>query len=531
MGNIRSAEEKVLLGLLESIPDLTRFVDGVFLKLPVALQVFRPTGENVVVGRAFHDLMGWDPPPSFNILTDSGAKESGLSELVGEAAHGRTVTGDTLWYKPSKTLNVTESDRLDMPTTVFPLFDAQDNVEWVVAVLYPGRAVDDHRLARNSPNPMSPQIREKSEQWINEALATIPIVAWDVDIASGTVRFSRNAIEILGLSAEELILSVSNGLMFIYPEDRERVQKLVSDSAGDEVVKAQFRFVKPHTDKMILLEGNCIVTHDPATGKATGIRGAAVEITQWAGKALSERAHTKQSNLAAESAKIKKAFLSNMSHDLRTPLNSIIGFSDLLIDEEIPIEKRQEFISHINKSGHHLLTLVNSLLDLAKLEAGEIEFHPEVGDVESCLSAAIEHVSDSANSKEIHLDVRVEYKLKKATIDQQYFQKVAENLLAYAIYVSPKKSTVTLGVLQIEDHLCLEVGNASTEKQPIDPEAIFNRFEQLEGLDRAVEGIGLGLALVKRLVEAQGGKVGIRTDPQRKGSVFYANFPMPTADH
>jgi diguanylate cyclase (GGDEF)-like protein len=228
----------------------------------------------------------------------------------------------------------------------------------------------------------------------------------------------------------------------------------------------------------------------------------------------------------------KNQFLANTSHELRTPLNAIIGFSDLLLTtrlEKMPA-KRKEYVDHINTSGKRLLTLINSLLDLSKIEAGMLDIHEEPSTPGVVLDFTISQLRPLAEKKKIEMHVVRPEEDCALYIDTGKLQQVWINLIGNAIKFTPEGGRIEAGFNISNDggQTILEgyVQDSGIGLKPADIERIFRPFVQAEGgLTREFGGTGLGLALVRRLLEMQGGAIHLESTPGA-GSRFMFTLPV-----
>ena len=229
-----------------------------------------------------------------------------------------------------------------------------------------------------------------------------------------------------------------------------------------------------------------------------------------------------------EASRLKSEFLANMSHELRTPLNAIIGFGELLRDEEVSPAERRDYLGDILTSGRHLLGLINDVLDLAKVEAGKLEFFPEQIACAALVNEVVNVVAPIAAAKRMGIEVAVDPALEGGVfLDPMRLKQVLYNYLSNALKFTPGGGKVVVRLRpQGEDCLRLEVEDNGPGIAAGDLDRLFVEFQQLEsGANRSHEGTGLGLALTRRLVEAQGGSVGVLSQPGR-GSVFNAVLPL-----
>jgi PAS domain S-box-containing protein len=225
--------------------------------------------------------------------------------------------------------------------------------------------------------------------------------------------------------------------------------------------------------------------------------------------------------------RLKSEFLANMSHELRTPLNAIIGFAELmddrLVDPTSP--KHADFVRHILNSGRHLLQLVNDVLDLSKIEAGKMEFRPEPTDLRRVLDEVVTMLRTPASAKAITVETAVEVPVD-VVLDPARLKQVLYNYLSNALKFTGERGRVVVRMLpESDDMFRLEVEDTGIGIRPEDVDRLFIEFQQLdEALTKKHAGTGLGLALTKRIAEAQGGTVGVRS-VVGQGSIFFAVLP------
>ena len=235
-----------------------------------------------------------------------------------------------------------------------------------------------------------------------------------------------------------------------------------------------------------------------------------------------------QNRRIQEASRLKSEFLANMSHELRTPLNAIIGFAELLHDGQVPPDSptHKEFLGDILTSGRHLLQLINDILDLAKVEAGKLEFRPERVEVPKLVGEVVAILRASAAHKQIRIETEVDPGVAMLTIDPARLKQVAYNYLSNALKFTPSGGSVTLRIKPDDGDLFrLEVEDTGIGIAASDLGRLFVEFQQLEaGAAKRHQGTGLGLALTRRLVEAQGGSVGVKSEVG-VGSTFHACLP------
>ncbi|MFA5892210.1 MAG: ATP-binding protein, partial [Actinomycetota bacterium] len=260
-----------------------------------------------------------------------------------------------------------------------------------------------------------------------------------------------------------------------------------------------------------------------------GVFAAARDVTE-----LKHFEQTRQKNVELENAsRMKSEFLANMSHELRTPLNGIIGFTEFLIDEKPgPLRpKQKEYLGDVLNSARHLLQLINDVLDLAKVEAGKMELHPETFPVRKAVEEVTAVIKSIAQKKHIALGIEVSDGLDAVTLDQHKFKQVLYNLLSNAVKFSDEGGRVAILARLMDPHqLEVQVRDTGIGIKAEDINRLFTEFEQLDsGTARRFEGTGLGLALTKKIIEFQGGRIGVESEPG-KGSVFTVVLPVMTGE-
>ncbi len=226
--------------------------------------------------------------------------------------------------------------------------------------------------------------------------------------------------------------------------------------------------------------------------------------------------------------KHKSEFLANMSHELRTPLNAIIGFSEALLEKmfgEMNV-KQEDYLKDIHSSGRHLLSLINDILDLSKVEAGRMELELSEFDVSSAVQNAMTLVRERAQNHGITLKLHVDRKLKDIRADERKFKQILLNLLSNAVKFTPDGGRVEVDARRNGKSVEVSVKDNGVGIAKQDQDAVFEEFRQV-GRDYTVkqEGTGLGLALARRFVELHGGKIWVKSAPG-KGSTFTFTLPL-----
>jgi signal transduction histidine kinase/CheY-like chemotaxis protein len=254
---------------------------------------------------------------------------------------------------------------------------------------------------------------------------------------------------------------------------------------------------------------------------------------------LEERVRARTSELAAanktlelqnreveRATRLKSKFLASMSHELRTPLNAIVGFSDLLAEQTAGQlnDKQKRFVNHIKQGSSHLLQLINDILDLSKIEAGQLELRCEDFRVKDALPEVLSTIRPLAMAK----NIQVQHKLETdwaVYADRVRFKQILYNLISNAVKFTPKGGNIDIDCQEDGNSVRISVTDTGIGIRAEDQAVIFEEFRQVEGAPNTTqEGTGLGLAITRRLVEQQGGTISVESEP-RKGSRFTFTLP------
>jgi signal transduction histidine kinase len=234
---------------------------------------------------------------------------------------------------------------------------------------------------------------------------------------------------------------------------------------------------------------------------------------------------------AAESAsRAKSAFLANMSHELRNPLNAVIGFSESLIEGIAGDlnEKQKEYSGYILESGKHLLSLINDVLDLSKVEAGKMELELSSFDLKELLKKSFIFIKEKAMKHNISLLDNIDNDIGLISADERKIKQVIYNMLSNAMKFTPDGGNVGIEAKKInaaEIRVCVWDTGIGIENK--DKTKVFTEFEQIDSeYSRKYSGTGLGMPLSKKFIELHNGKMWFESEGQNKGTRFYFTLPL-----
>ncbi len=365
--------------------------------------------------------------------------------------------------------------------------------------------VTERRLAQDA-------LRLSDERFLAMSNAS-PLGVLLTDPAGGVLYVNAKLSEITGVPAEELF--GGRFLALVHNEDSDRVRDAVASSiAKRREISIQCRLQKPdHT--MIwcsiktapMLDGNRLV----------GFVGTVEDVTE----RFDLEMQSEQSRIKAERAnQAKSAFLSRISHELRTPLHAMLGFAQLLQMGDLE-DSQKESVENILGSGHHLLSLIRDLLDIARAESGELGVQVTSVSLYPVVEEALQMLSALANEKGIAIETRFDEADSVSVIaDRQRLRQSVINVLSNAIKYNLREGTVAISCeVRPDGFVVLTVRDTGTGIPPENADRLFTPFDRLGAESSDVEGTGLGLTLTKRLIEAMGGTLELESDEKRGTTV------------
>lgn len=369
------------------------------------------------------------------------------------------------------------------------------------------------------------QCASQRDALLRLAIDSANIGEWEMDLSTGAMIHSLRHDMCFGHDERQLGWSVDTFLKHVHPEDREEVaQGLAQATRQLTDWQAECRVVWPDASIHCISIRGGVIRHDGHPARLLGIITDVTAVRQAEASRHKLEGLELENRQMLEASRLKNQFISNMSHELRTPLNAIIGFSDLLVMGLVPVDspKQKEYLGHIGGSARHLLHLINDVLDMSKVESGKFEFFPEPVDLKQLVSELGDILHTSLQRKSIQFDIKIDAALSGIVIDPARLKQVLYNYLSNAIKFTPSGGQVTVRAhAEGPDQFRLEVEDTGIGIAPDDLPRLFVDFQQLDAsYSKLHQGTGLGLALTRRLVEAQGGSVGARST-LGVGSVFH----------
>lgn len=370
----------------------------------------------------------------------------------------------------------------------------------------------------------------KSEERFSLAMKGANDGLWDWDIVSSHVYYSPRWMAMLGYADGDLHPVIETFHSLVHPDDRARLALLEADYLAGRVDRYETEFRMCHKDgHYVHVLSRAFLVRRETDGKPLRVVGTHVDVTERE-RVARELELEKEKAEAAD--RLKSAFLATMSHELRTPLNSIIGFTGILLQDlagPLNAEQRKQ-LSMVRTSAWHLLALINDVLDISKIEAGELDIVSESFDLSDLVSEVVASATPLAEKAGLMLSVSVDLEVGDITSDRRRVGQILMNLISNAVKFTPS------GEVRVQCRLVglwavVSVSDTGIGIKEEDLGKLFLPFQQIEsGLTRNYDGTGLGLSISKRLVTMLGGSIGVESEAGR-GSTFTFRLPLQWSEN
>jgi PAS domain S-box-containing protein len=450
-----------------------------------------------------------------------------LFETVDKHTFQKCLAGEIVRYQ--KWFDYPNLKPQFLSVSYVPYIDSNQTISGVVVSL---RDITDFKRTEEALH--------KSERRYATLAEAAPVGIFRFDTAGNCIYVNEQWCQMTGVSIQA---GLGTGwVQTLHPEDRDRVVTEWSQALAQQVFyRNEARCVRP--DGSLFWFYCQALPETDSTGSVIGYVGTVIDITER--KQAEEQLQRmneqlKETNIQlARTTQLKDEFLANMSHELRTPLNAILGMSEGLTDGVFgSINERQaKAIATIERSGKHLLELIDDILDLSKIESGKLELQLSEVSVKSLCNASLAFIKQMAFKKDIRLITSIPSHLGSIQVDERRLRQVLINLLSNAVKFTPLGGSVTLEVFVEKNqeqtsvttpNLCFRVTDTGIGIASKDISKLFKPFIQIDSsLNRQYNGTGLGLALVHRIVKLHGGKVTVDSEVG-KGSSFTVQIPYRT---
>ncbi len=397
-----------------------------------------------------------------------------------------------------------------------PEFDANNTITGYIGTL---TDITEHKKNEEELRNLSTRLEL--------ALKSANIGTWEFDLWNNSQIWDERMYNLFGRSPQSVSFDKNawqTFLSFIHPDDLSLFEDLSPELLNNQKdLNMEFRIIRPD-GSIRTLQSNAIVIKNQQN-----IPERLIGINYDISERKNYEIELQETNAQlARATRLKDEFLANMSHELRTPLNAILGMSEGLQDEVFgSINLRQlEAVGLIERSGRHLLDLINDILDLAKIEAGKLELEYEWVLVSNLCQNSVVFVKQMAFAKQIQIHTQIDQQINQLWIDERRIRQVLINLLSNAVKFTPQGGQICLDVRLRESEILISVSDTGIGIAPDYLSKLFQPFMQIDSsLSRQHSGTGLGLALVQRIIAQHGGTISVEST-LGQGSCFTIHLPL-----
>ena len=545
----KQAEEALLkAGALQSAIFNSANFSSIATDAKGVIQIFN-VGAERMLGYTAADVMNKITPADISDPQEVIARAKALSLELGTPI---TPGFEALVFKASRgiediyelTYFRKDGSRFPAVVSVTALRDAQDSIIGYLLI-----GTDNTARKQVEEERMKLDQRLRDQHFYTRSLIESNIDALITTDPRGIITDINKQMEVLtGCTRDELIGAPFKN----YFTDSDRAQAAIAQVLAEGKVTNYELTARARDEKLTLVSYNASTFHD-RDRNLQGVFAAARDMTDL--KLFEKELQEKNVELEGAS-RMKSEFLANMSHELRTPLNAIIGYSEVLKDGLAGnmTDQQRGFVGDIFNSGNHLLSLINDILDLSKIEAGKMTLDLEAAHMASLFSNSVSIVREKAANRAIRLTIEGAEELGSIQVDQRKVKQILYNLLSNAVKFTVDGGHVTLRASRVEragvgqnsgawphrtfplagnefqEFLQISVIDSGIGISPEGLQLLFRPFTQIDrGLARKYEGTGLGLAMVKLLAELHGGVVAVESEPN-VGSCFTVWLPYRTEE-
>ncbi len=499
----REKRLRMLSEALEQTKETVLITEAEPLDEPGPRIVYANSGFEAVTGYSEEEVLGKTPRILQGPRTDPDVTDSLRTALEA----GDNWSGETINYRK-------DGETYQVQWSVSPVRGDDGDIEHWVSVQ---RDVTERKRRQAE--------LERQNDFFEKAQKIAKVGAWEYDVQAHESTWTEKAYHIVGLpmSADT---TPENTIGIYHAEDRPRVREAFQRAVEKaEPFDLEVRIPGEEGTKWVRIRGE-----PQGKGRVVRVRGTIRDVTE---RKRRERDLREAKEEAEQMSHLKSAFLANMSHEIRTPLTSILGFADAIGEEvdgaetatDVDLATLDQFSSLIGRSGHRLMDTLTGVLNLSKLQAGEMNLDLGPIDLTREAEEAVEEFGPQADDAGVHLAMQSRSGPVWARADDGALQIVLRNLVSNAIKYTEEGGQVWVRTRQDDDEAVVEVADNGIGMDPSTVSNLFDAFKQAsEGVEREYEGTGLGLTVTKEALDQMGGTVEVETE-EGEGSQFTLRFP------
>jgi PAS domain S-box-containing protein len=377
---------------------------------------------------------------------------------------------------------------------------------------------------------MAEESLRQSRERLQMAMDAAMIYSWEMNLSTHEIKWSDNIEHAIGFPLPTDFEMTVNDL--VHADDREEIARKIQDAIEKrENYESEFRLVNPVTGEIVWVRGQGVLIDDITDDRQPRFVGITQNITErkQAEQEREELLRREQiaRRQAEEASRLKDEFLATVSHEIRTPLNAILGWSQMLKSNKIHPDDMTAAIETIYRNAKSQAQLIEDILDVSRIITGKIRLEPRPISLAPLIQTAVESLRPAIEAKNISLQMRLDFEPRMVNADPNRFQQVVWNLVSNAIKFTPEKGNVSIELESSDTRTKIIVSDTG---KGIDAEFlpfVFERFRQADGSStRKHGGLGLGLAIVRHIVELHGGSVEVASEGEDKGTTFTVFLPL-----
>jgi len=374
----------------------------------------------------------------------------------------------------------------------------------------------------------------RQRERLNNIIASVPGVVWEAwgepDAATQQIDFVSDYVEeMLGYSVEEWLSNPNFWLGIVEDEDKERAAREAADNFVKGHGTSQFRW-KTKDGRVLWVESHTATIRDEAE-QPVGMRGVTLDITRR--KLIEEKQaellrREHEARTEAEAAnRMKDEFLATLSHELRTPLTAMLGWTWMLRSRELDQDTYNHALETIERNVRAQAQLIEDLLDVSRIITGKLRLDVSHSELVPVIEAALDTARHAFDAKAIQLQVELDPTASHVLCDPARMQQVVWNLLSNAVKFTPRGGQVKVSLKRVQSQVEIGVSDTGPGIAPEFLPHVFDRFRQADSsTTRQHGGLGLGLAIVRHLVELHGGTVSVESKGEGMGATFTVSLPL-----